>query len=510
MHAMIGHILQSVDIFVILTFLISLLVAYILWNNVTRTHNNIPGPTPWPIVGHLPILVASFFQNKSSRNRSEQFLKLQKKYGDLVCLRFGNFTLVLVFGYNKIYKVLVLNADKTKFRPTNSAVSRKLFSKEAGVIMSNGQEWVDLRRFTMVALKDFGVGKKSLEEKIQEEARFLVELFSKQNKKPFDVSKVFSKATSNIISSIIFGSRFDFNDPDFNSLLRNIDYLFKTSRTSGNCIPLPAFLNPFDKTNMIVKNRRAIQDYIRSRIDDERRSFDPNNVRHFLDLYLQQEGKSNSKISENHLFLTLADLYVAGTDTTSVTLQWSMLYMIKYPDVQNKCRDEILEVVGEDRDPVGKDKDNLPYVMATLHEVQRIATIAPLAVPHLAAEDIEIDGMIIPKNAVIFPSLMSVHRDPSLWEEPDVFRPERFLFNDKFVKKEGFSAFSMGPRICLGKQLAESELLLLFVSILQRFDLSKADETDELPTVGTMTGITQQPKNFQMCFLPREAKCWVL
>ncbi|VDI69340.1 Hypothetical predicted protein, partial [Mytilus galloprovincialis] len=181
---MIGHILQSVDIFVILTFFITLLVAYILWNNVTRTPINIPGPTPWPIVGNLPTL----------------------KYGDLVGVSFGNFTRVLVFGYDKVHKVLVLNADKTKFRPSNSAVAKKLFPKEPGVVLSNGKEWVDLRRFSMVALKDLGVGKKSLEEKIQEEARFLVELFSRQNKKPFDVSKVFSKATSNVISSIIFGS----------------------------------------------------------------------------------------------------------------------------------------------------------------------------------------------------------------------------------------------------------------------------------------------------------------
>ncbi|XP_071143264.1 cytochrome P450 2B4-like [Mytilus edulis] len=501
---MISHILQSVDIFVILTFLITLLVAYILWNNVTRTPINIPGPTPWPIVGNLPTLVASSFQNKSSQNRSDRFLELREKYGDLVGLSFGNFTQVLVFGYDKVHKVLVLNADKTKFRPSNAAVAKKLFPKEAGVVLSNGQEWVDLRRFTMVALKDFGVGKKSLEEKIQEEARFLVELLSKQNKKPFDVSKVFSKATSNIISSIIFGSRFDFNDPVFIRLLGNIDYLFKNNAGVENMIPLLTYLNPFSKVPKIIKNRIEIQDYIRSRIDDERRSFDPNNVRHFLDLYLQQEGKSNSKISENHLFLTIADLYLAGTDTTSVTLQWTMLYMIKYPDMQKKCRNQILEVIGEDRDPVGKDKDNLPYVMAILQEVQRIATIVPLAVPHLAVEDIEVDGMTIPKNAIIFPSLMSVHRDPSLWEEPDVFRPERFLQNDKFVKREGFSAFSMGPRICLGKQLAESELFLIFVSILQRFDLSKADENDDLPIDGTMTGLTQQPKNFQMCFLPRQ------
>ncbi|CAG2250339.1 CYP2U1 [Mytilus edulis] len=464
---MISHILQSVDIFVILTFLITLLVAYILWNNVTRTPINIPGPTPWPIVGNLPTLVASSFQNKSSQNRSDRFLELREKYGDLVGLSFGNFTQVLVFGYDKVHKVLVLNADKTKFRPSNAAVAKKLFPKEAGVVLSNGQEWVDLRRFTMVALKDFG-------------------------------------ATSNIISSIIFGSRFDFNDPVFIRLLGNIDYLFKNNAGVENMIPLLTYLNPFSKVPKIIKNRIEIQDYIRSRIDDERRSFDPNNVRHFLDLYLQQEGKSNSKISENHLFLTIADLYLAGTDTTSVTLQWTMLYMIKYPDMQKKCRNQILEVIGEDRDPVGKDKDNLPYVMAILQEVQRIATIVPLAVPHLAVEDIEVDGMTIPKNAIIFPSLMSVHRDPSLWEEPDVFRPERFLQNDKFVKREGFSAFSMGPRICLGKQLAESELFLIFVSILQRFDLSKADENDDLPIDGTMTGLTQQPKNFQMCFLPRQ------
>ncbi|VDI69339.1 Hypothetical predicted protein [Mytilus galloprovincialis] len=462
---MISHILQSVDIFVILTFLITLLVAYILWNNVTRTPINIPGPTPWPIVGNLPTLVASSFQNKSSQNRSDRFLELREKYGDLVGLSFGNFTQVLVFGYDKVHKVLVLNADKTKFRPSNAAVAKKLFPKEAGVVLSNGQEWVDLRRFTMVALKDFGVGKKSLEEKIQEEARFLVELLSKQNKKPFDVSKVFSKATSNIISSIIFGSRFDFNDPVFIRLLGNIDYLFKNNAGVENMIPLLTYLNPFSKVPKIIKKEIQLK---------------------------------------NHLFLTIADLYLAGTDTTSVTLQWTMFYMIKYPDVQKKCRNQILKVIGEDRDPVGKDKDNLPYVMATIQEVQRIATIVPLAVPHLAVEDIEIDGMTIPKNAIIFPSLMSVHRDPSLWEEPDVFRPERFLQNDKFVKKEGFSAFSMGPRICLGKQLAESELFLIFVSILQRFDLSKADENDDLPIDGTMTGLTQQPKNFQMCFLPRQ------
>lgn len=208
-------------------------------------------------------------------------------------------------------------------------------------------------------------------------------------------------------------------------------------------------------------------------------------------------------MSGERLLQTIIDLYIAGTDTTSVTLQWSMLYMLKYPDVQKRCRDQILEVIG-DRIPVVKDTDNLPYVMATLYEVQRIATIAPMGVAHSTIEDIHIDGNIIPKGTDILCSLMSIHRDPEMWDEPDVFRPERFLGPDgQFVRHEAFSAFSMGPRICLGKQLAEAEVILFFMSILQRFDLKKADEKDELPTTGVHTGATLQPQPFKVCFKQR-------
>ena len=82
-----------------------------------------------------------------------------------------------------------------------------MFHFFTGVAVSNGQKWSDIRKFTIVALKDFGMGKKSIEERITEEAGFLVDLFCKQSNRPTDVKKHFSRATSNIISNIILGSR---------------------------------------------------------------------------------------------------------------------------------------------------------------------------------------------------------------------------------------------------------------------------------------------------------------
>lgn len=495
---MLGNILNNLDLFTVLTFFFVLLLTYIIWDNFYGIRVNIPGPTPWPIVGNLPNIVGT-------KNAAETFMKLQKKYGNLVFLRLGTRPFVVVFGYKKIREILVENGNKTKFRPRGGFI-KKLFPNDVqGVAVSNGQEWSDIRKFTIVALKYFGMGKKSIEERINEEAGFLVDLFYKQSNKPTDVSKVFSRATSNIISNIIFGSRFEYDNPDFNRMLENVAFIFKHNALlrPETIFPILDKILPSSKVKQLIERRHQIQSYIETRIDEQRKTFDPQNIRNLLDLYLEQEGHTDAKMSDERLFLTITDLYIAGTDTTSVTLQWSMLYMLKYPDVQKTCRDQILEVIG-DRIPVVKDKDDLPYVMATLYEVQRIATIAPMGVAHSTMEDIHIDGKIIPKGTDILCSLMSIHFDPEMWDEPDVFRPERFLGPDgQFLKHEAFSAFSMGPRICLGKQLAKAEGFLFFTAILQRFDLIKSEENYDLPTMGIHTGATLQPQPFKMCFRQR-------
>ena len=119
---MLGNVLNNLDLFTVLTFFLVLLLTYIIWDNFYGIRINIPGPTPWPIVGNLPNIVGT-------KNAAETFMKLQKKYGNLVFLRFGPRPFVVVFGYKKIREILVENGNKTKFRPRGGFI-KKLFPND--------------------------------------------------------------------------------------------------------------------------------------------------------------------------------------------------------------------------------------------------------------------------------------------------------------------------------------------------------------------------------------------
>ncbi|CAG2253905.1 unnamed protein product [Mytilus edulis] len=482
-----------------------------MWNTYLNGRVNIPGPIPWPIVGNLPMLLRT-------KNPNKLFLELRMK-------------------------------------PLWLRSFVKLFKGQTSLVFSNGQEWVAGRKFTAAALKDFGVGTKSIEERIHEETRYLIDFFSKSQNSSIDASKLFPKVASNVVSNIIFGERFDHEDPEFIRLLENVQFIIEQNSPfrPDNFFPILEVFRTTNQLQAAVERFNETKECIRRRIDKQRLTFDPCVIRNFLDLYLAQEGKQDSKISESYLFNTIVDMYFAGTDTTSGALQWCMLYMLKFPDVQLKCRAEILEAIGDSRLPKLSDREDLSYVNATLHEIQRIATTAPMAVPHTTLEDIYIEGKLIPKKSILLCDLMSVHLDPIVWNEPDIFRPERFL-DDKghFLRSENFCPFSLGnnnlkiiwyllepwsivnfiiiakivpihhachvlkvnphmfftflnkgPRQCVGKHLGEAELFLIFTSLLQRFDLIKANPDQTLSTEGKQTFVTLEPQPYEMKFVIR-------
>ena len=115
-----------------------------------------------------------------------------------------------------------------------------------------------------------------------------------------------------------------------------------------------------------------------------------------------------------------------------------MLYLAQYEEVQNKVRQELLEVETDDF-------ADLHYTKAALAEVARIRTAVPIGVPQLVSENICVEGFAIPKDAVIMPMLWAIHMDPKVYEEPEEFRPERFLNNEgKFFRPESYLPFQTG------------------------------------------------------------------
>ena len=115
---------------------------------------------------------------------------------------------------------------------------------------------------------------------------------------------------------------------------------------------------------------------------------------------------------------------------------------------------------------------------------------------------VELEGHIIPKNTHVIPLLHGVHMDPEVWEEPEVFKPERFLTEDgKLHKPKHFMPFGAGQRMCLGDKIAEMELQLFFTSLLHVFDIENPGT--DLPSLQGFTGVTVSPQDFEVNFIPR-------
>ena len=147
--------------------------------------------------------------------------------------------------------------------------------------------------------------------------------------------------------------------------------------------------------------------------------------------------------------ISVREFFAAGTETTSTTLRWALLFLIHHPDWQTKLQRDIDEVIGQGQ-PKMEHKDQLPSVEAFILEVQRHSNITPNSVPHAPREDFHFKGYIIPKGTFTLISLDSVMTDPEIFPDPFKFSPKRFL--DESGKccgeqKEKLIPFSTGKAI---------------------------------------------------------------
>ncbi|CAL4110293.1 unnamed protein product, partial [Meganyctiphanes norvegica] len=146
-----------------------------------------------------------------------------------------------------------------------------------------------------------------------------------------------------------------------------------------------------------------------------------------------------------NLCIIIGDLFAAGSETTSSTIRWFVLYMVLYPKVQKRVQEEIDIVVGTDRQPGLEDRESLMYLEAVIHEVHRKISLVPFNLPHLASKEIKLGGYTIPKDSIMLLVLSRIHNDKKYWEKPDMFYPDHFLDENGKVltKKDGFLPFSI-------------------------------------------------------------------
>ncbi|KAL7165165.1 hypothetical protein ACSBR2_040942 [Camellia fascicularis] len=189
-------------------------------------------------------------------------------------------------------------------------------------------------------------------------------------------------------------------------------------------------------------------------------------------LQLKNEGDAKTPLTMTHLKVLFMDMVLGGTETTSNAIEFAMAEMMNKPEVMKKAQEELETIVGKDNIVEESHINKLPYLQAILKEVLRLHPVLPLMVPHCPSQTCIIGGYTIPKGARVFINVWAIHRDPSIWENPLEFRPERFLDGKWGYRGADFNYFPFGSgrRMCAGIAMAERMFLFSLASILHSFD----------------------------------------
>ncbi|XP_053142866.1 cytochrome P450 2K6-like isoform X1 [Hemicordylus capensis] len=470
-----------------------------LWNSSNKGFP--PGPRPLPFIGNLHIM--------DLKRPHTTMLKLSKVYGPVFSIQMGLQKIVVLTGYETVKEALVTQADGFAERPIIPMFED--IGKGFGVIFSHGENWKVMRRFTLTTLRDYGMGKRTIEDKIVEECSFLIKKLESYEGKPVETTRIMNAATANIIVSILLDKRYEYEDSTFLRLLQMANENIRLAGTPSvmlyNLFPTLGYFLRAHKT--VINNKDEFNAFITATFIERLKELDENDQRSLIDAFLTRQQEEEKKNKTNGYFHTenlkslVANLFAAGMDTTASTLLWGLLLMMKYPEIQRKVQEEIRTVVGSSQ-PRTEHRTKMPYTDAVIHELQRFASIVPANLPHATTVDVTLKGYFIPKGTHVLPLLISVLKDETQWEKPYKFYPEHFLDSEgKFVKRDAFMPFSAGRRICAGETLAKMELFLFFTSLLQRFTFQPApgiskEDLDLTPAIGIVT----PPVSFKLCALP--------
>ncbi|XP_029650979.1 cytochrome P450 2J5-like [Octopus sinensis] len=483
------------DLTTLIIFLGTLGLLLSVWKQ--RLEGLPPGPPRIPIVGSTVLF--------SSSDLAEVLAQLRKRYGDIFSLHVGNKMLIFLNGYNNFKEAFITNPDL--FTNKASTFITEKLGQGKGIVCTNGLTWREQRKLTLRVLKDLGLGQHSMEDRMHEEVTAFVKALDSNVNTPFDAHDLVQTAVANVICSLMFGRRFDYDNPQFKKYVHGIDENFKNIGLSAivNFFPMLEHLpgDPF-KFKKIFKNIENMEEFLSTAVTDHMREYEETNIKDFIDAYIKEmkqreKTDPDTSLNEEQLCKVIGDLLIAGTETTTSTILWALVYMLHYPDVQKRIQAEIDENVEHDRLPSLNDRSRLPYLDASVMEIQRRGNVVQLLLGRQTPKDITFGGYTIPKEAIIIPNLGSVMTDKEIWGDPENFRPERFLSETKGKNEtpSAFIPFFVGKRSCLGEPLAKSELFLFLSGMLQQFTFTCA-AGDELPPLKGVFGITNMPHPFRI------------
>ncbi|CAL8116981.1 unnamed protein product [Orchesella dallaii] len=479
-----------------------------------------PGPARLPLLGSLLTIL------RQSNLPALALAKLAKIYGDVMYAKMGMMEAVVFSSHDAAKEII--NHEKVNDRVIAGFIADRNMHQNMGVIFSVGDLWQTLRRFTIRTLRDFGFGKTaSMDIVINEELTKFLGYFNKkfnssrtnqQQHRIMVISpELFDLSTTNVLWRLVTGKSYELGNTRLKHLLK-LSHKYVSAATNGGDISFtfPLLCDWFPEWTGRNRQNKYIQkicQFLRETINEHRQidsyAGDPQS---FIDVFLAKidENPKDPIFNDDQLIYTLLDLFQAGADTSSNTLAFALLFLTLNPDKQAKFHEELDAVLPTDGVITAEMKSKLPYCTATLFEVLRFSSLAPLSPNREAAEDFKLRNFIIKKGTSIVINLQAIHFDENVWKDPQVFRPERFLTKDGEVDKalafhcdkamtDLLVGFGGGRRVCVGQQLAETSILMYLTTFFRYFKIERlaADQEKLTPSLVPVLGLAYSPRPFE-------------
>ncbi|XP_050079482.1 cytochrome P450 306a1 [Anopheles maculipalpis] len=473
-----------------------------------------PGPYGLPFIGYLPFIDA--------RKPYETFARLAKRYGHIYGLWMGQVYAVVVTD-PALIRTILAREETTGRAPL--FVTHGIMGGY-GLICAQGDLWRDQRRLSIEWLRrlgmiKFGAARLDLERRIVSGLNELIEdIDSKavREQHGFNPSAVIHHTLGNLLNDLVFGIKYNKNDATWQYLQHLQEEGVKHIGVSMavNFLPVLRYLPSTRKTiHFLLEGKAKTHTIYNTIIAEQRTKMCSSNAPYeqqeesILNCFLkeatkrQEAGRPDATFCDDiQLRHLMADLFGAGVDTTFTTIRWALLYIALYPAVQQRLREELKQRLVANDSPSLNDVEALPYLRATIAEVQRIRTVVPVGIPHGTTKEITVAGFKIPANTMIMPLIWAVHMNPTLFDAPNIFKPERFLDPEgRFTTPSCFLPFQVGKRMCLGDELARNILHLYVAHIVHHYDwFSIAPEDATTIDLTGACGITLTPPDYRIIF----------
>ncbi|KAK4269700.1 hypothetical protein QN277_022823 [Acacia crassicarpa] len=441
-------------------------------------HKNLPpGPPPYPIIGNiLDLGITKFHQSLNN---------LSKTYGPIMSLKIGTISTIVISS---------ANTAKEAFRKNDQAFASRLVPQsvqaldhhKASVIFtpSSNLKWKTLRKLctTNVFSPQFLDSTEGLREKKLLELLGFLQERCRNSGEAIDIGETVFTTVLNSASNTFFSVDLADRCSDSSHKFRDIIWSVLAEASKYNIadyFPVLSLFDPQGAKRRMRKYYRELLTVFESIIEERIHKVDSVSDNHddVLESFLCL-NKDNSEFTRHdmsHLFL---DLFVAGVDSTASTIQWAMAELLHNPEKMIKTKKELQQFLTKEQQFLkASDISKLPYLQAIIKETLRLHPAAPVLV-HKSEVEAQTCGFTVPKDTLVLINLWALGRDPSVWPDPNVFLPERFLEGENSQRDfRGnnndceFIPFGVGRRMCPGIPFAYRVAHTVLALLLQHFDL---------------------------------------